>query len=129
MSVSHCRFCLDNRLLVDEPWFVSDTFFCLGSVDPLMPHAVMVVPRRHSETPFDMLPEEWATFGAVLATAKAHLAPLDPSGYTMGWNVGAVAGQEVFHTHLHIIPRFAGEASAGVGIRRLLRPPVQEATR
>jgi len=76
-----------------------------------------------------MLPEEWATFGAVLATAKAHLAPLDPSGYTMGWNVGAVAGQEVFHTHLHIIPRFAGEASAGVGIRRLLRPPVQEATR
>jgi diadenosine tetraphosphate (Ap4A) HIT family hydrolase len=117
----NCRFCLGNNLLIGEPWFENETFFCLGSIDPLLPKAVMVVPRRHSENPFEMNPVEWAAFGEVLERAKAHLAVHRPDGYTVGWNVGAVAGQEVFHTHLHIIPRFKGEPNEGVGLRRVIR--------
>ena len=44
----------------------------------------------------------------------------------MGWNCGAVAGQTVFHAHLHVIPRYAGEPYAGKGIRHWLK---QEANR
>ncbi|MCY3737300.1 MAG: HIT family protein [Gemmatimonadaceae bacterium] len=39
-------------------------------------------------------------------------ARLNPQGYNLGWNCGAVAGQTVFHAHLHVIPRFAAEPHA-----------------
>ena len=116
-----CRFCLANRLLVDTPWFENDVFFCLGSIDPLMPHSVIVVPRRHSETPFELNAAEWAGVGDVLALAREHLAPHRPDGFTIGWNVGAVGGQAVFHTHMHVIPRFKGERNEGAGLRRIVR--------
>lgn len=125
MTAHHpnCRFCLANKLLVDEPIFETETFYMLGSIDPMVPIAGMVIPRRHSETPFDMSPADWAGFGDALALAKAHFAGHAPDGFTLGWNVGAVGGQHVFHTHMHIIPRFRGEPNEGVGIRRVLRTP------
>ncbi|WP_409340390.1 HIT family protein [Paenibacillus sp. MBLB4367] len=35
-----------------------------------------------------------------------------PDGYNVGWNCGHVGGQHVFHSHLHIIPRYANEKMA-----------------
>ena len=118
-----CRFCLANNLLLDAPLLATDQFFMLGSIDPMIPLAGMIVPRRHSETPFEFTAEEWTAFGTMLERAKAHFADTNPDGFTLGWNVGAVAGQHVFHAHLHIIPRFAGAPNAGVGIRRIMRTP------
>lgn len=118
-----CRFCLANGLLDDTPLIEDEHFFVLGSIDPDMPQSAMVVPRRHSETPFDFTPEEWPAFGDMLNRARDLLAPHAPDGFTLGWNVGAVAGQHVFHAHLHIIPRFKDGPNAGAGIRRVLRTP------
>ena len=93
----------------------------LGSIDPMVPVAGMIVPRRHSETPFAFNAQEWLAFGPMLNAAKDHFADHNPDGFTLGWNVGAAAGQHVFHAHLHIIPRFRDEPNAGVGIRRIMR--------
>lgn len=32
-----------------------------------------------------------------------------PDGYNIGINVGEAAGQSIFHVHLHLIPRYAGD--------------------
>lgn len=117
-----CRFCQANGLLVDSPLLASEHFYMLGSIDPDLPSAGMLIPHRHSETPFEFSSVEWADFGDILLQAKTFFSHLEPDGFTLGWNVGAIAGQQVFHTHLHIIPRFKGEAAEGAGIRRLLRP-------
>ena len=58
----------------------------------------------------------------MLQRARAHFDHLKPDGFTVGWNVGAAAGQHVFHTHLHILARFKGDPAEGAGIRRILRP-------
>lgn len=116
-----CRFCLDNALLVDTPILSNAHFYMLGSIDPMVPIAGMLIPRRHSETPFEMLPEEWSDFGDILNQAKTHFAHHEPDGFTLGWNVGAVGGQHVFHTHMHIIPRFKGAPNEGIGLRRIMR--------
>jgi superfamily II DNA or RNA helicase len=42
--------------------------------------------------------------------AQALIARLHrPEGFNIGFNQGAVAGQTVFHFHLHVIPRYAGD--------------------
>ena len=120
-----CRFCLANQLLTDKPILETEHFYMLGSIDPLLPVAGMIIPKRHSDDPFGFFEEEWADFGKALAAARAHFADRRPDGYTLGWNVGAVAAQHVFHAHLHIIPRFKGEPNEGIGIRRVLPTPAR----
>jgi histidine triad (HIT) family protein len=44
-----------------------------------------------------------------------------PDGYNVGWNCGSVGGQEVFHAHLHVIPRYRDEPLAGRGIRAWIK--------
>jgi diadenosine tetraphosphate (Ap4A) HIT family hydrolase len=84
----------------------------------------MIVPRAHRETVFDLTPEEWAESYELLQRARAMLdRQCQPDGYNVGWNSGAVGGQEVFHAHLHVIPRFADEPLAGRGIRYAIKQP------
>jgi diadenosine tetraphosphate (Ap4A) HIT family hydrolase len=33
-----------------------------------------------------------------------------PAGYNVGVNVGTAAGQTVGHVHVHVIPRYSGDA-------------------
>lgn len=124
MTPPDCRFCRANNLLADIPVAETEQFFLLGSMDPQLPVALMIIPKRHSTTPFDLEPEEWADFGNALAIAKTYFSDHNPAGFTLGWNVGAVGGQTVAHTHLHVIPRFEGEAMAGKGIRQAFKRAV-----
>lgn len=116
-----CRFCLANGLLIDAPILSAERYFLLGSIEEKRPAQVMIVPHRHIETPFELDAAEWAELGKMLDRAREHLSPFEPAGYSIGWNVGAVAGQEIFHTHLHVIARLAGEATEGRGIHYALR--------
>lgn len=85
-------------------------------------HSGVIVPVAHRVTVFDLTPEEVAATFALLARVKRWMdEAFSPAGYNIGWNAGAVAGQEVFHAHLHVIPRFAQEPLAGQGIRSLLK--------
>ena len=84
----------------------------------------IIIPRAHRETVFDLTEEEWASTFALLKQAKALLdVRYAPSGYNIGWNNGRVAGQEIFHVHLHVIPRYADEPLAGKGIRYWIKQP------
>jgi diadenosine tetraphosphate (Ap4A) HIT family hydrolase len=84
----------------------------------------LVVPRAHRTTPFDLTPEEWADTALLLRELRRLIeAEQAPDGWNIGWNVGAVAGQEVEHVHCHLIPRFADEPYAGRGIRWWVKQP------
>lgn len=82
----------------------------------------IIVSRAHRESAFDLTEEEIASTFSLLTEAKALLdVEYDPQGYNLGWNCGAVAGQTVFHAHLHVIPRYTSEPYAGKGIRYWLK--------
>jgi HIT domain len=82
----------------------------------------VIIPVAHRETVFDLTDSEVAATFRLLRRVKAWMdAEFSPDGYNVGWNCGRVGGQEVFHAHLHVIPRFRQEPLAGQGIRSHLK--------
>lgn len=79
-------------------------------IQPVNPGHVLVVPRRHYESLEDLPPD----LGMHLFEVVMRLGPVvrDVSG-AEGMNIvvnsGAAAGQDVFHYHIHLIPRLAGD--------------------
>nr|WP_135554642.1 HIT family protein [Paenibacillus cymbidii] len=84
--------------------------------------AGIIVPKEHRETVFDLTEEERMATYRLLFEVKEYLdLNYEPDGYNVGWNCGHVGGQHIFHSHLHVIPRYADEKMAGKGIRYLFK--------
>ena len=57
-----------------------------------------IVPRQHRISPFNLTEEEITATFELLRAAKAEIdASISPDGYSLGWNCGSSAGQEVEH--------------------------------
>lgn len=85
-------------------------------------HSGIIIPVKHRATVFDLTEEEIvATFRLLAAVKRWMDDEFQPTGYNIGWNCGVTGGQEVFHAHMHVIPRFSQEPLAGKGIRTLLK--------
>lgn len=85
-------------------------------------HSGVIVPVAHRPTVFDLTEAEVLATFRLLADVKRWMdEQFRPRGYNVGWNCGQVAGQEVFHAHMHVIPRFEQEPLAGRGIRSHLK--------
>ncbi|CAM4300358.1 HIT family protein [Comamonas aquatilis] len=71
---------------------------------------VLVASKRHAVDLLELTPEEAA---AVMQTAQrvaaAAAKAFAPDGINLFQANGAPAGQTVFHFHLHVLPRFAGD--------------------
>ncbi len=85
-------------------------------IHPINPGHVLVVPNRHATGLADLDDEAGAHMFLV---ARQIAGALRASGIRcQGVNLwladGAVAGQEVFHVHLHVLPRYRGD---GFGFR------------
>lgn len=117
-----CPFC---NIKKEEILF--DNAFCLflhqRNQDVLIGSGI-IIPKKHRESVFDLTKEEWQASYEILQRAKIYLdETYRPDGYNVGWNIGRVGGQEVFHAHMHVIPRYANEPFAGKGIRYWLKQP------
>jgi histidine triad (HIT) family protein len=85
-------------------------------------HSGIIIPIQHRETVFDLSDAEIAATFQLLSRVKKWMDDsFSPDGYNIGWNCGHVGGQEIFHAHMHVIPRFRQEPLAGKGIRSLLK--------
>ena len=79
-------------------------------IQPVNPGHVLVVPRKHYESLVDMpadLIKHLFDVSTRLAPIVRRLAQAD--GLNIIVNSGAAAGQDVFHYHVHVIPRRADD--------------------
>ena len=85
-------------------------------IQPINAGHVLVVPEDHAAYLAD-LPEDTGAHMFRIAqkvAAALYESGLDCEGVNLFLADGEVAGQEVFHVHLHIFPRFDGD---GFGLR------------
>ncbi len=79
-------------------------------INPIQQGHTLVIPKTPSEDGLSCPPEDMARI--ILAAqniAGAIMATTNCDGVNFLMNNGEAAGQKVFHTHLHIIPRFADD--------------------
>jgi histidine triad (HIT) family protein len=83
-------------------------------IHPLSRGHTLVIPRRHSATILDATPDDLAA----VARMSRHVASgldqaLQPDGISVFQNNGTAAGQDVFHYHTHLVPRWDNDGIAG----------------
>ena len=90
---------------------------------PVNPGHTLIVSRRHAADLFDLSADEQAALWALLPIVRQTLDTLHaPSGFNVGVNIGAAAGQTVGHVHVHVIPRYADDVDDPRGGVRWVLP-------
>lgn len=111
MSAADCIFCkiVARELPAQIVYEDADTLAFLD-INPINPGHTLVIPKEHSTDVFDIDEKNWA---AVMKSSRivAHALEraLKTDGINLGMNNRAGAGQVVFHAHVHVMPRFAGD--------------------
>jgi len=77
---------------------------------PVSPGHTLIIPKRHVASFFEITDEERTDLMTLLTAARDDLdRRFRPTGYNIGINDGAAAGQTVPHLHIHLIPRYLGD--------------------
>ena len=107
-----CVFC---RIIADElpasVVYQDESVIAFLDIQPVNPGHVLVVPRVHAESLEDLSAEIAAHMMTVAQRIMTGLRKTDLrcEGINLFLADGSVAGQEVPHVHLHVIPRFPND--------------------
>jgi len=103
-----CLFCeiSEDRIIAENElaYTIYDGF-------PVTELHTLVIPRRHVASYFELGRPEINACNELLESAKQDIQKSDDlvKGFNVGINVGKKAGQTIFHCHIHLIPRRAGD--------------------
>lgn len=114
---SDCIFCkIIRREALASVVTEDDATLAFMDIRPMVPGHVLVVPKVHAAYLEEL--RDGST-GPILETARKVAIAIRRSGLrceavNLYLANGEAAGQEVFHVHMHVIPRYRGD---GFGIR------------
>lgn len=116
MKDENCIFCkLANGEIPTSTLYEDEDFRVILDANPASKGHALIIPKEHYANLYE-LDDELASKVIVLAkkmiTKLAGILECD--GYNLVQNNGETAGQTVFHFHLHLIPRYKGDA-VGIG--------------
>lgn len=103
-----CLFC---RIVAGEiparQVYADERAVAFLDINPWHVGHTLVVPRRHVDGLLGE-PEALTEIApAIAATSRLLVDRLAADGLNLMSSTGAAAGQEVFHLHVHLVPRFA----------------------
>ncbi len=87
--------------------------FVLLNLYPYNPYHLMVAPYRHTSSLDSLSDEERNEHFSIVSRSVGILRKeLNPAGFNVGINMGAVAGAGIEdHIHTHIVPRWQGDTN------------------
>ena len=117
MALPSCVFCQIVRGNAESSMvYADDTVVAFMDIQPVNDGHILVVPRAHAAQLAELDEETGAQmFRVAMRLSEAmRQSGVRCEGVNLFLADGEAAGQEVFHVHLHLIPRFRGD---GFGFR------------
>ena len=107
-SPTPCPFCSPAGLNIVTR---SRNFYVINDNSPVTPGHCLIIPYQHIADPLELNHEEITEVWQLVQQMRKKLLADDPSisGFNVGFNSGHDAGQTIFHTHIHLIPRRHGD--------------------
>ncbi len=108
MSEHNCLFCqiLDGHIPANIA-YEDERVLAFHDIAPQAPIHILIIPKQHIATINDFTEEHQDLLGYMILTAKKLAQELgvaeDEDGYRLNFNCNRLAGQKVFHTHLHLL--------------------------
>ncbi|WP_269850654.1 HIT family protein [Methanosarcina horonobensis] len=111
-----CLFCkIISGEIPSERVYEDDAVYAFLDIYPASEGHTLVAPRKHFSKFTDMGAEDVAVlFEAARKVTAAVEKAFSAEGSNVGINNGEVAGQEVPHVHVHVIPRKKGDGGRGI---------------
>ena len=104
----NCIFCkIANGDIPSRKLYEDENFVVIMDLSPATKGHSLVIPKEHFANLYEM-PAELAGEAMKVAQKMAvkMVAALGADGFNIVQNNGEVAGQTVFHFHMHLIPRY-----------------------
>lgn len=104
--MTDCLFCkMINGEIKADVVYENDQVLAFRDINPQAPVHVLVVPKQHISTINDLDESDASIIGQMFLAAKAIANDLGVAeeGYRTVMNCNAMAGQSVFHIHLHCL--------------------------
>lgn len=114
--MSDCIFCkIANGEIPSATLYEDADFRVILDLGPASKGHALILPKQHYADIYE-IPEDVAgkAFALAAKMAKKMTAALDCDGFNIVQNNKALAGQTVFHFHMHLIPRYEGD-KVGLG--------------
>ena len=106
---SNCQFC-DPKAIADKIFHKTRNFYCIYNHKPVLPGHSLVIPKRHTESILDLSDKELREISKLMREMSAILMEAyGGTGVDLTIQDGVVAGASVAHTHMHVVPRRAGD--------------------
>ena len=113
MKDDNCIFCkLANKDIPTNIIYEDEKFTVIMDASPATKGHALILPKNHAANIYE-LPDEDAADIFVLAKklATKMTEVLHCDGLNIVQNNGKVAGQTVFHFHMHLIPRYLNDGN------------------
>ena len=107
MKNENCIFCkIATGEIPSATIYEDEDFRVILDIEPASKGHALILPKEHYANLYE-LPEELASKVFVVAkkVVTAMTEVLGCDGYNVLQNNGEVAGQTVFHFHMHLVPR------------------------
>ena len=108
MRDDNCIFCkIANGEIPSKTLFEDEVFRVILDLGPAAKGHALILPKNHYADLYE-IPEDTASKVMLLAKKMATRMTdrLGCDGFNLVQNNGEVAGQTVFHFHMHLIPRY-----------------------
>ncbi len=102
-----CIFCKIARKEIETEEIIEETdnFICFPDANPIAKGHSLIIPKKHFVTLLDLPSAFGIELMSIIKKVSDKKLKEGAEGFNVVVNNGSSAGQVVFHTHLHIIPR------------------------
>ena len=99
-----CLFCrIAAGEIPSEIVLADDEVVVFRDISPKAPTHLLAIPRRHMASVAEIGEADGAVLAALFSALRKVAADAGVSSYRIVTNVGADAGQSVFHLHFHLL--------------------------